>query len=100
MIKNLAVKEKIASLVWLVFALIILLSGIYDFIIVANQPLEMLKSCGVFVLLLSFALQPKILFIPLKESWKGNVDGLVNIKIINSMYFVGIFIFLLALVLE
>lgn len=68
---HLSFKEKIASVLCVIFSVIILCSGLYDFLFVDTGISELIMSVGVFLLLLSAGLTPKMFFSPLADIFKG-----------------------------
>ncbi|MAD88426.1 MAG: hypothetical protein CMK64_01875 [Pseudoalteromonas sp.] len=79
---HLSFKEKVASVFCVIFSFVILCSGLYDFLIVDTATRELILSVGVFLLLLSAGLTPKMFFSPLAEIFKGEAfPSIVNFKL-------------------
>jgi hypothetical protein len=70
-LNHLPFKEKLASVLCVIFSFVILLTGLYDYLIVGLEIRELVMSIGVFLLLLSAGLTPKMFFSPLADIWKG-----------------------------
>jgi len=100
-LNHLSFKEKLASVLCVIFSFVILLSGLYDFLIVELEIRELIMSVGVFLLLLSAGLTPKMFFSPLADIWKGEEFASIgNPKIPQLLSLSGIFLCALGLVLR
>lgn len=90
---QLPLKEKVASSLSFIIALLIVLTGIYDFLVIELQVRELIMSVGVFFLLLSVALTPKIFFSSLTDIFKGKeVPAIGNPQLAQSFSLLGIFL--------
>jgi len=91
-VSHLSFKEKIASVLCVIFSFVILCSGLYDFLIVDTAIRELILSFGVFLLLLSAGLTPKMFFSPFEEVFKGEAfPSIVNSKLPQWFSLFGIF---------
>lgn len=89
---HLSFKEKIASVLCLTFSVIILCLGLYDFLNVDTEIRELILSVGVFLLLLSAGLTPKMFFSPLTEIFKGEAfPSIVSSRLPQWFSLLGIF---------
>ncbi|BAJ01351.1 hypothetical protein [Shewanella violacea] len=68
---HLPVKEKTVLVLCVSFATLILVTGIYDFLIVEFIMRELVMTIGVFLMLLSAGLIPKLFFSPLTDILKS-----------------------------
>ena len=68
---NLLFKEKLALIFCVGFASFVLITGIYDFLVVEQIVMELVATIGVFLLLVSAGLKPKVFFLPLSHIAKS-----------------------------
>lgn len=69
-LNHLPFKEKLVTILCFSFATLILTTGIYDFLIVELIIRELVMTTGVFLMLLSAGLIPKLFFSPLSDILK------------------------------
>ncbi|TMN82913.1 MULTISPECIES: hypothetical protein [unclassified Pseudoalteromonas] len=68
---NLSTREKVAFTLCISFAFLLLISGIYDFLIIEFKAEDLMMSIGAFLMLLSLSLMPKIFFSPFADIFKS-----------------------------
>ena len=84
-------KEKIAVIVCLTLSAVILISGLYDFLIIEFAPVELITSIGASLLLIGIGLAPSIFFNPLnKDSLKVFPKAIVHPKIQQGLFYTGL----------
>ncbi|KTF14543.1 hypothetical protein [Pseudoalteromonas sp. 10-33] len=88
---NLSTRGKVALTLCISFAFLLLISGIYDFWIIEFKAEDLIMSIGAFLMLLSFALIPKIFFLPFADIFKStDQPTLGNIKVQQWLMFSGV----------
>lgn len=95
---QLPLKEKVAASISFVVALLIVLTGIYDFLVIELQIRELIMSVGVFFLLFSVALTPKIFFSSLTDIFKGEeLPAIGSPQLAQNFSLLGILLCVIAL---
>lgn len=90
---KLSFKEKLALCLCILLLAIILSSIVYDFMLGDITIRDSFMSVGVFLLMLSAALTPKMFFAPLNAIWKGaEFSSIVNPKLNQWLCGTGLFI--------
>lgn len=96
---HLPLKEKWALIISVSLAVLILVTGIYDFLVVELMARELVMSVGVFSMLLSIGLMPKLFFTPVTHILKsGNIPTVGNPIIQHWLSLLGILLCSLSLV--
>ncbi|TMO68797.1 hypothetical protein [Pseudoalteromonas aurantia] len=101
---DLRMREKAVLILCVCFATLLLVSGIYDFAVIAWQFSELMMSVGVFFLLIGIGLMARLFFMPLTSMTSSiNMASLKAItvgspKIQQWVYLLGIFFCLFSLV--
>lgn len=70
MFKYLSFKEKLASGLCAIISFLMLSAGLYDYLFVKRELRDLIMSIGVFLMLLSGVLTPKMFFSPISDIWK------------------------------
>ncbi|ATG58271.1 MULTISPECIES: hypothetical protein [Pseudoalteromonas] len=76
---NSSTREKVVFTLCVSFAFLLLISGIYDFWIIEFKAQDLLMSIGAFLMLLSFALMPKIFFLRIADIFKSEESPTIGI---------------------
>jgi len=88
---NLSTREKVAFTLCISFAFLLLISGIYDFLTIEFKAEDLMMSIGAFLMLLSFALMPKIFFLPFADIFKSaEIPTIGNAKVQQWIMFSGV----------
>ena len=84
-------KEKIVVTLCLTLAAVLLISGLYDFLIIEFAPVELITSIGASLLLIGIGLAPSIFFNPLnKDSLNTFPKAIVHPKIQQGLFYTGL----------
>lgn len=98
-LNHLLLKEKLAFILCIILATLILITGIYDFLIVEFIARELVMTIGVFFILLSVGLMPRMFFSPLTSILKSeSIPTIGNPRVQQWLLLSGVFIFLLGLI--
>lgn len=98
-LNHLPLKEKLAFILCISFATLILIPGIYDFLIVEFIARDLVMTIGVFLMLLSAGLMPKLFFSPLTNILKPeSIPTIGNPRVQQWLSLSGVFICSLGLV--
>jgi hypothetical protein len=96
---NLLLKEKIAAVLCIFSAILLLVTGVYDFFINEVAIQELVTTVGAFLLIFSVGLMPKMFFSPLTNILKPeNIPTLVNPKLLLSLQFTGLLLCLVSVI--
>lgn len=68
--KCLSFKEELIMIFCVSFSIIILINGIYDFLIIETHIKELLTSIGLFMVIFSAGLMPKLFLLPIDQTLK------------------------------
>ncbi|MBW4965692.1 hypothetical protein KZZ04_04840 [Pseudoalteromonas sp. CR1] len=77
---NLSTREQVAFTLCISFAFLLLISGIYDFLIIEFKAEDLIMSIGAFLMLLSLSLMPKIFFSPFADIFKSKKTPTIGIS--------------------
>jgi hypothetical protein len=98
-LNHLPLKEKLVFILCISFATLILITGVYDFLIVEFIVRELLMTIGVFLMLLSAGLMPKLFFSPLTNILKSeSIPTIGSPRVQQWLSLSGVFICSLGLV--
>lgn len=94
-------KEKLVLVLCVSFAILILVTGIYDFLIVELMIGELVMTLGMFLMLLSAGLTPKLFFSPLTNIFKSEKPPtLGHTRVQQWLFLFGMFFCSLSLVIR
>jgi hypothetical protein len=94
-------KEKLVLVLCVSFAILILVTGIYDFLIVELMIGELVMTLGMFLMLLSAGLTPKLFFSPLTNIFKSEkTPTLGHARVQQWLFLFGVFFCSLSLVIR
>jgi hypothetical protein len=89
-VNSLSFKEEFIMIFCVSFSIIILINGIYDFLIIEVRIKKLITSIGVFMVIFSAGLMPKLFLLPIDQILKPQTTSILgNPILLQYLSFIG-----------